>query len=131
MHKGQHLLIDCRGVPRDICLDDRRVLDVMARAAERAGSTVVSQIRYHFGSDSPPGFAAIVMLDESHCSAHAYADLGLIALDVFTCGGTDPALVWKYIQEELDLGESEVRMVSRFPLPAAASDRQGERAACI
>jgi S-adenosylmethionine decarboxylase len=130
LHKGQHLLIDCRGVSREICLDDRRVLDVMARAAERAGSTVVSQIRYRFGSDSPPGFAAIVMLDESHCSAHAYADLGLIALDVFTCGGTDPVLVWKYIQEELDLGESEVRMVSRFPLPEAASGRRGERAAC-
>lgn len=128
MHKGQHLLIDCRGVARDICLDDRRFLDVMARAAERAGSTVISQIRYRFGSDSPPGFAAIVMLDESHCSAHAYADLGLIALDVFTCGGTDPALVWQYIQAELDLGETAVRAVSRFPLEGALAAEGAVRA---
>ncbi|HNR32655.1 MAG TPA: S-adenosylmethionine decarboxylase, partial [Candidatus Hydrogenedentes bacterium] len=65
MHKGKHLLIDCRNVSRELCLNDKLVLSVMARAAERAGSTVVSQIRYKFGSDSPPGFAAVIMLDES------------------------------------------------------------------
>jgi S-adenosylmethionine decarboxylase len=115
LHKGKHLLIDCRNVPRDLCLDDKRVLDVMARSAERAGATVISQMRYKFGLDSPPGFTAIVMLDESHCSAHTYADLGLIAMDVFTCGNTDPKLVFQYIAEELELGDVVVRELPRFP----------------
>jgi len=88
----------------------------MARAAERAGATVVSQVRYKFGSDSPPGFAALVMLDESHCSAHTYADLGLIAMDIFTCGKTDPRLVFRYIQEELNLGDVTIRELPRFPV---------------
>jgi len=88
----------------------------MARAAERAGATVISQVRYKFGSDSPPGFAALVMLDESHCSAHTYADLGLIAMDIFTCGKTDPRIVFRYIREELDLGDVTIRELPRFPV---------------
>ena len=114
MQKGHHLLVDCRSVAREICLNDALLLDVMARAATRAGATVVSQIRYKFGQDSPPGFTCIVMLDESHVSAHTYADLGLIALDVFTCGRTDPRDVLSYIREEVDLGDVSVRNVPRF-----------------
>jgi S-adenosylmethionine decarboxylase len=114
LYKGKHLLIDCSNVAREICLDDRLVLNAMARAAERAGATVVSQIRYKFGQDSPPGFTAVVMLDESHCSAHTYADLGLIAMDVFTCGSTEPRDVLRYIREEIDLGDVSVREEYRF-----------------
>lgn len=116
MHKGKHLLIDCRNVSRDLCLNDKLVLNTMARAAERAGATVVSQVRYKFGSESPPGFAALVMLDESHCSAHTYADLGLIAMDIFTCGNTEPREVFRHIQMELDLGDITIKECSRFPL---------------
>ncbi len=114
MARGKHLLIDCRNVSRELLLDDEKVLDVMARAAKKAGSTVISQIRYKFGPDSPPGFTAIVMLDESHCSAHCYADLGLMAMDVFTCGKTDPRDVLRYISEELDLGDVTVEEQLRF-----------------
>lgn len=121
MHKGKHLLIDCRNVSRELCLNDKLVLSVMARAAERAGSTVVSQIRYKFGSDSPPGFAAVIMLDESHCSAHTYADLGLIAMDVFTCGNTDPRDVLRFIREELDLGDVTITEMPRFAVPEKAA----------
>ena len=114
MAKGKHILIDCRNVSRELLLNDKLVLDVMARAAEKAGSTVISQMRYKFGHDSPPGFTAIVMLDESHCSAHCYADLGLMAMDVFTCGHTDPNDVLKYIREEIDLGDVKVTEMGRF-----------------
>ena len=41
MHKGQHLLIDCHNVSRDLCLDDRRWLESMAEGARRAGATVI------------------------------------------------------------------------------------------
>lgn len=116
MHKGRHLLIDCRGVSRDVCLDDALFLDSMARAARRAGATVISQVRYQFGHNSPPGFAAVIMLDESHCSAHSYADLGLIALDVFTCGDTDPRDILRYLRQEIPLGQVTVQQVARFVL---------------
>ncbi len=128
MQKGHHLLVDCRNVARETCLDDEHLLDVVARAAKRAGSTVISQIRYKFGQDSPPGFTCIVMLDESHISAHTYADLGLIALDVFTCGKTDPRNALNFILEEVDLGDVTVRDVPRFIVTEddQAADEQAE-----
>ncbi|HOD51697.1 MAG TPA: adenosylmethionine decarboxylase [Candidatus Hydrogenedentes bacterium] len=122
MYKGRHLLIDCRNVAREVCLNDKLVLNAMARAAERAGATVISQVRYKFGQDSPPGFAAVVMLDESHCSAHSYADLGLIAMDVFTCGKTNPRDVFFYLQEELNLGDVQVREAGRFAVNEDAEE---------
>ena len=114
MHKGRHLLIDCCGVPRELCINDQLLLESMARAATEAGATVISQIRYRFGDDSPPGCTAIVMLDESHISVHTYADLGLLALDVFTCGDTDPMNVWRLLSERLGIEASSLRNVSRF-----------------
>lgn len=116
MHKGQHLLIDCRDVPRDVCLDDRRWLESMAEGARLAGSTVISQIRYQFGQDSPAGCTAVVMLDESHCSVHTYADLGLVAMDVFTCGTTRPVDIWNHVRSAMGLDDADVRMVERFPV---------------
>ena len=114
LDKGSHLLVDCRNVSRDVCTGDARMLDVLARAATQAGATVVSQVRYRFGAGSPPGFTAFVLLDESHCSAHTYADLGLVALDIFTCGTTEPGAVLDNIRLYLDLGDVTVREVPRF-----------------
>ncbi|GIT42033.1 MAG: hypothetical protein Ct9H300mP10_10430 [Methanobacteriota archaeon] len=42
------------------------------------------------GSETPPGFAAVVLIDESHVSAHCYSESGLLAIDIFTCGDSDP-----------------------------------------
>jgi S-adenosylmethionine decarboxylase len=114
LHTGNHVLVDCVNVPLDVCLNDGHMLEVMARAATRAGATVISQMRYHFGHNSPPGFAAVIMLDESHCSAHCYADTQQIALDVFTCGKTDPEIVLEYIMEEINLGTIVSKKVARF-----------------
>jgi S-adenosylmethionine decarboxylase len=120
LHKGKHLLIDCRNVRRKVCLDDKAFLGAMARAAELAGATVISQHRYRFGHDSPPGFAAVVMLDESHCSAHTYADLGLVAMDIFTCGNTDPWDILRIVRDELDLGNVTIRDMPRFEVAQPA-----------
>lgn len=114
MSTGTHLLIDCRNVSRDVCLNDGLILNAMATAASRAGAVVLSQVRYHFGHNSPPGFTAAILLDESHCTAHSYADDGLIALDVFTCGSTSPHDVLRYIREMVDLGDVTIREVGRF-----------------
>lgn len=111
---GRHLLIECRNVPKEVCLNDKKFLSAMAEAVTLAGANVISQVRYHFGHNSPPGFACVCLLDESHLSAHSYAELGLIALDLFTCGNTDPREVLRLLSERVDLGEITTNMVDRF-----------------
>jgi len=116
VYRGIHLLVDCRGVDRRLCVDDKLFLETMAEAARRAGANVISQVRYRFGEDSPPGFAAVCLLDESHISAHSYADAGMVALDIFTCGETDPRRILEILTTQLDLGEVTVRELGRFEL---------------
>ena len=49
----------------------------------------------------PPGFTIFYCLDESHCSCHSYTDNGLLSLDCYTCGITDPAVIMENIQKEI------------------------------
>lgn len=116
MNKGRHLIADCRNVSHDVCLNDKGMSDAIAYAVQKAGATILSMSRYHLGHNSPPGFACVIMLDESHCSAHSYADEGLIAIDLFTCGDTDPEIVLQYIQERINLGEVSYKILGRFPI---------------
>lgn len=115
MEKGSHLLIDCNSVPISVCGDDKLVMNTLAAAAEEAGATVISQMRYKFdGVKSPNGFAIVIMLDESHLSAHSYSDEGRMAMDIFTCGSTDPQSVFDIISKNIDLGTFHVRRIPRF-----------------
>jgi S-adenosylmethionine decarboxylase len=86
MAKGKHLIVDCTEVPMEICLDDKMLMEVMVEAAVAAKANVISTSRYRFGHNSPPGCTVFIMLDESHISAHTYAQEGKVAIDVFTCG---------------------------------------------
>jgi S-adenosylmethionine/arginine decarboxylase-like enzyme len=45
--------------------------------------------------DTEEGFTSVILLDESHITAHSYTQRGLLALDVFTCGQTNPEVVAK------------------------------------
>ena len=87
---GQHVVLDLTGyVPRGP--DEAAwVLSVLQDAVARSGARDVhAHVEVFDGSISPPGFAAVVLLDESHLSAHCYSERGWLAIDCFTCGGTD------------------------------------------
>ena len=90
---GAHVFADYSGVfPRDgSALSAESIFASLVAATEASGVRVVGQLLSVFdGSVSPLGFAAVVLIDESHVSAHSYADEGLLAVDAFTCGGTNP-----------------------------------------
>jgi len=88
--------------------DDYQWLFSMIR--EAVAQSPATEVHAHLppfdGSTSPPGFAAVVLIDESHISAHCYADRGLLAVDCFTCGDTDPETIASYLHE---------RLMKRFP----------------
>ena len=114
INKGRHLLVDCQNVSKEVCLDDEMMLNSLAASATKAGARVISQMRYHLGHNSPPGFTCAILLDESHCTCHTYAELGLMAIDMFTCGSTDPYDILKYLNHDINLGEVTTTLVERF-----------------
>ena len=99
---GSHIFLDYVGYS-PICSDDGNwMLQLMLDAvANSAAKEVHSHVEQFDGSTSPPGFAAVVLLDESHVTAHCYSEKGWLALDCFTCGGSDPNSLADDIHKQL------------------------------
>lgn len=53
--------------------------------------------------DTENGFTSVLLLDESHFTAHAYTDKdkALLAMDLFTCGNTDTEIVATYVIDNI------------------------------
>ena len=87
---GHHVMVDLTGFVSRGEEDGEWMLALLKAAVERSTAREVhAHVESFDGVGSPPGFAAVVLLDESHISAHCYSDRGWLALDCFTCGGTD------------------------------------------
>ena len=100
---GTHIFLDFTGYEAQVEEDGAWMLELLERAvAQSDARNVHANVVQFDGTVSPVGFAAVVLLDESHVSAHCYSDQGLLAVDCFTCGGTDPAVIADYIQNELN-----------------------------
>jgi S-adenosylmethionine decarboxylase len=71
---------------------------IMNRIAERCGFTVVGRSFHQF---EPQGTTGVLVLSESHFSAHTYPELNKIYIDVFCCSPNfDPELTSLIIEEE-------------------------------
>lgn len=114
MSKGMHVILDCYGVSSKTCLDDKRLLEMVVRAIESHGGTIINTSRYHFGHNSPPGCTVFVMMDESHVSVHTYADEGKMAIDVFTCGDTNAQGIAEQLKADLKPEKLEEQSLDRF-----------------
>lgn len=64
-----------------------QILDMVIKEANLNQIDKSSNI--FLGDNSPPGFANVRVLDESHISAHSYSDQGILAIDIFTCGNLE------------------------------------------
>ena len=120
---GKHIFLDCTKFFPPSSFDGNDMLELMQKAVEHSDAKEVhAHVKIFDGSSSPPGFAAVVLLDESHVSAHCYSDRGLLAIDAFTCGGTDPTSIVEELKQALyELSPTTVLMqqksVDRFLLP--------------
>ncbi len=96
---GIHIIAEFRGVdPGKISRveDLRNILD---RVVSKSGLHVISSSFHQF---EPHGVSAIYLLSESHLSVHTWPEYCYVALDIFTCGDSEPALMaFKLLKEEL------------------------------
>ena len=100
---GKHVFLDFVGYEPQSESDGAWMLDLLERAVERSEArNVHAHVAQFDGSVSPIGFAAVVLLDESHVTAHCYSEKGWLAIDCFTCGESDPSVIADFIQTELE-----------------------------
>ena len=112
--RGFHVHVDCVGYIPPATDDHSWILQLMREAVRNSHAREVHAHVVPFdGSISPPGFAAVVLIDESHVTAHCYTERGLLALDVFTCGDHDPDSVADLIHGHLMAKIPGLRMAFR------------------
>ena len=98
--RGSHVLLDYVNYSSPVENEGEWMLDLMRESVRRCGIREVhSHVEVFDGVLSPPGYAAVVLIDESHVTAHCYSDSGLLAIDVFTCGNHNPDDVVQMIHE--------------------------------
>lgn len=112
---GKHVYVDYVGFqPNQSSTDGRWILKILQDAVNKCGIREVhSHVEIFDGEHSPPGFAAVVLIDESHVSAHCYSDRGWLAIDAFTCGGHDPENIMDIIHESLTLYSPNIIQMRR------------------
>ena len=111
--KGRHITLDYSGFKGD----GNWVLDILQSAVAKSNAREVhAHVSIFDGSLSPLGFAAVVLIDESHVSAHCYADEGILAVDCFTCGNVDPADIADDIHAQLLDALPAIHLVQRTEL---------------
>jgi len=85
--QGLHLLIELRECAAEL-LDDRTGLEAVLRlSAEAIGAQVVAVAFHQF---FPRGVTGFVLLAESHLSIHTWPEQRYAAVDLFSCGNTEP-----------------------------------------
>ena len=89
--RGSHVLVDLRGYVSPDENDGEWMLQQMRDAVGHSSMREVhSHVETFDGTLSPIGFAAVVLIDESHVTAHCYSEEGILAIDAFTCGDSNP-----------------------------------------
>jgi S-adenosylmethionine decarboxylase len=84
--------------------------DLLENAAEACGAHVLQTISYQF---DPQGVTAICLLSESHISIHTWPEKGEAAVDVFTCGDSQPKIACDIIIEQLNATNFNLDYVER------------------
>ncbi len=116
---GSHVLADISGSTSSLLNDSQALLDLLVRASEQAGATVLTAHHHAF---EPQGVTAIVVLAESHVSIHTWPEWGGATLDAYTCGAADPELLMNIVIEELKPVIVRRAAVPRT-VPGGADDR--------
>ncbi|MBU4269654.1 adenosylmethionine decarboxylase [Candidatus Dependentiae bacterium] len=106
---GKHLLVEfweCN-VPDDSAFWEK----MLWNAAKAANSTPLKVAIQKF---EPHGITGMIILAESHISAHTWPEKKYIAIDIFTCGAhTNPQAAMEYLKKELSPKRVESQFINR------------------
>lgn len=77
----EHWVLQMHGVSPERINDPEAMNDTLNLVVRNLGLTQVSTHSHFFG----PGVSTVIILSESHLSAHSWPELGYLHLDLVTC----------------------------------------------
>ncbi len=101
-HKGVHVFIDVINFyDDDLTQCCKYIFDLMKRGIGLTKMKIMGEHMVKLDDDTEEGFTSVLLLDESHITAHSYTQRGLLAIDIFTCGESNPNIIAQFILDEL------------------------------
>ena len=111
---GSQIFVDYTGYSPIGADEGNWMLQIMRDAVTNSEAKEVhSHVEQFDGNTSPPGFAAVVLLDESHLTAHCYSEKGWLAIDCFTCGQCDPNTIVDQIHMALERVMPNLKLIKK------------------
>ncbi len=118
---GKHLVMELWGC---VSLNSVEVVELALReATEACGATLLDLSVHPF---SPVGITGVAVVSESHIVIHTWPEYGYAAVDVFTCGDSDPSMAIPVFQRRFAPEKSQVMVIQRGIL-IPDQDRRGVR----
>lgn len=100
--RGKHITLDFINVISDSPAElGNNVFKILRDSVKQSSCHEVFSKLVILDGETPAGFTSVVLLDESHITCHSYSEIGLLAIDVFTCGSSNPQDIANYINEKL------------------------------
>lgn len=108
---SRHILAEFYGCPFQLLNDEKKVEQIMCKAALEAGAEIREFVFHKF---SPQGVSGVVVISESHLAIHTWPELGYAAIDVFTCGeNVNPWDASKYLEEMFEAQDVKAMEIKR------------------
>lgn len=82
----------------------------LREATEACGATLLDLSVHPF---SPIGITGVAVVSESHIVIHTWPEYGYAAVDVFTCGDSDPAQAIPVFRRYFRPAKSQVMVIQR------------------
>lgn len=117
---GKHITLDIVGFNLSPQIGGEFILNLLRDSVKLSTCHEVHHKLVILGDTTPPGFTSVVLIDESHLTAHCYSDKELLAIDIFTCGNSNPVIMINYIIEKITEKLPNIKyiksdLISRFP----------------
>jgi len=108
---GIHVIAEFLGVNPEKISRVKKTREILDRVIAKSGLHALSSSFHQF---EPHGVSAVYLLSESHLSVHTWPEYGYVALDIFTCGGDEPALkAFELLIEEFEPKVVEKKIIRR------------------
>ena len=102
--RGVHILIDFWGCPTPLLSDTDFLKRAVIQVVKIIKASLLDLHAYQFSAHDrgyQAGISVFAVLKESHISIHTYPEQHFVAIDIYSCGQTDPTLGLGYLTEKL------------------------------
>ena len=107
---GKHYLLNLYDCSFVLLNDEQYLIKLLESAAILSGATVIQTI---FKKFDPQGVTVICLLAESHISIHTWPEEGKAAVDLYTCGDSNPKIGCDIIIQQLGATNHTLSYIER------------------